>query len=256
MKTKAGSRFTIHDSRSCFVTRDPCRVTRRAERASFTLIELLVVVAIISILAAMLLPALKSARESAQKARGINNLRQAGLAAMMYYGDNANKMPDDDVWTGEAINLLVPYVGSNLLTSTKLNQSVPGYYRVSPWETTAYSAISWNANLKGPRVSPIQPSIHSLEDVKNPSGVFLLVHGKVTGMVFDSWTYIDGLFGPYDNTFYRPYYGKGTGFYYVDGHVEFLKWEGPYPKSKWNQLHPNGDADWYPSGGGALMFGP
>ncbi|MBR2357878.1 MAG: DUF1559 domain-containing protein [Lentisphaeria bacterium] len=57
-------------------------------KKQFTLIELLVVIAIIAILAAMLLPALSAARERARMANCISQLKQIGLAQMVYSGDN------------------------------------------------------------------------------------------------------------------------------------------------------------------------
>src|ERR1044072_4166021 len=58
----------------------------RRSRTGFTLIELLVVIAIIGVLVALIMPAVQSARESANPAKCQNNLNQLALAAQEYHG--------------------------------------------------------------------------------------------------------------------------------------------------------------------------
>ncbi len=77
---------------------------KRARNRAFTLVELLVVIGIIAILMSLLLPALGAARNAANKAKCMSNLRSIGQGILLYAGDNAGAYPASYIYFGMKIN--------------------------------------------------------------------------------------------------------------------------------------------------------
>ncbi|MCP5520559.1 MAG: prepilin-type N-terminal cleavage/methylation domain-containing protein [Verrucomicrobiales bacterium] len=139
---------------------------RVPNRPAFTLLELLVVIAIIAILAAMLLPALARARAKGQGAACLGNLRQMGLAWLMYGDDNQGHFPPNDGYPpGQATtNVTETWVVGFLLhgqstpdnTNTYvLTHSLLGPYlnrSVKVWRCPADKSISIHGGRTYPRV--------------------------------------------------------------------------------------------------------
>lgn len=93
-------------------------------RRGFTLIELLVVIAIIAILAAILFPVFARARDKARQATCLSNLRQMGVAFVMYSSDYDETYPIVPNWK----TLLQPYIKNTAINVCPSRKSLPWYY--------------------------------------------------------------------------------------------------------------------------------
>ncbi len=138
---------------------------RLERKSAFTLIELLVVIAIIAILASLLLPALATAKARAKATQSVNNLKQVGIATLLYAHDFEGKVMLEGLMAGTNTWAMI--------IATNTDVSAPNMF-LCP----AYKPFEWNGwvNIYGIRRDPPTECtsgpgqlIFKLDCVENPA---------------------------------------------------------------------------------------
>ncbi len=200
----------------------------------FTLVELLVVIAIIALLLAILMPSLNKARDQAKGITCRSNLRQIGLAAMLYAEDNDNQVPRN---FGNWILYFMPYIGGQS-TDIKDYREVDVYncpkypdkkqtldYVVNSWkdgvsEFIGFSKLSefrqpgLKIYLADNEYSQWRPIVKNEDDLRNNRGLF------------DCWKPPHLPTGPdKDRRVARDRHRDGCNAMFLDGHSDWVQAE-------------------------------
>jgi prepilin-type processing-associated H-X9-DG protein/prepilin-type N-terminal cleavage/methylation domain-containing protein len=197
----------------------------------FTLVELLVVIAIISVLVAILLPALKKAREAAVNLQCAAQMRQIGLAYYNYAAENGGWLPSvqefnplDTPYASPAgseepdARFYVTYLGGmKPATITRITVPALRVYRCPIGPTVSDPSKPWAVDHKG------SYSQHTNSGWPvNRARLTTFRRSATTAFLVESATVPDGSFWDQTHKWLTTRHNQGGNILFVDGHVMWL----------------------------------
>ena len=239
----------MNDRTDQFAATQPIKISPSA----FTLVELLVVIAIVGGLAALVIPAIKSATVSARSTEALSNLKQTGVLVGSYAAENNNRLPLSAYWPSMYVfqNIMADYLPE--LKKTPYNSAAKLYLpkifydpvlkgkNEHPWGSFGVnSAVILDSNdYKGGNAQGVGMP---LAMIPTPSQK-VIVCSAIEGSWASSWGFNGNVFVQkgFDPTYGPdPRHGGKAGALFADGHVERLdvKNMDPTTRRKYFTLNP------------------